>query len=237
MAARGRKIPHPDILPPSQESMPDPPPELMRPDPDSPRGRILKAARDLIAAHGVRGTSTRAIAEAARVNLAMIHYYYRNKDHLYEQVLLHEIHPLAGKVMSTFRQERAVDEVLLGMPFVIMQELRERPELTALLRREIAAGATHLRNVILRLGDHGPLHGAQLFAGLVERAIRQRRIRKVDPNTLRECLIVVAFGSMLVDPVAAVFYGREQTDDAHWEQWRKTWTLLLRHGLLVEDDS
>lgn len=230
-------MPRPDTPGPVPTATPELPPDLRRPDPDSPRGRILTAARDLIAAHGLRATSTRAIAEAAHVNLAMIHYYFRNKEHLYEQVLLHEVLPLAGKVMHTFRQERPVDDVLLGMPFVIMQELRERPPLTALLRREIAAGAAHLRNVILRLGEHGPLQGAQLFAGLVERAVRQGRIRKVDPHTLRECLLVVAFGSMLVDPVAAVFYGREQTDDDHWEQWRQTWNLLLRHGLLVKDES
>lgn len=219
----------------ADDALPPLPPEFQPPAADSPRGRILNAAGELFATRGLKATSTRAIAEAAGVNLAMIHYYYQNKERLYEHVLAGALLPLVRSMMASFRDERAADDALLGMPFRIMQELRDRPQLAALLRRDIAAGATHLRNVIVRLGEHGPLHGAQLFAGVVERAVSQGRIRKLDPNTLRECLLVVAFGSMLVDPVVSVFYGRDQSDDWHWDKWQQTWKTLLRHGLLVKE--
>ena len=41
------------------------PPDLVSPDPQSPRGRILSAARELFAESGFEATSTRAIAEKA----------------------------------------------------------------------------------------------------------------------------------------------------------------------------
>ncbi len=67
------------------------PPELALPEPDSPPGRILNAARDLFAEQGFNGTSTRAIAEASQVNLAMIHYYFGSKEQLYERTLAAEV--------------------------------------------------------------------------------------------------------------------------------------------------
>jgi hypothetical protein len=46
-----------------------------RPDSNTPRGRIYEVASLMFAEYGFRGTSTRAIAEAAGVKQVMIHYY------------------------------------------------------------------------------------------------------------------------------------------------------------------
>lgn len=52
-----------------------------------PKERILKAAYRIFLAKGLPGARTREIAREARVNLAMVHYYFRSKDELYQQVV------------------------------------------------------------------------------------------------------------------------------------------------------
>jgi TetR/AcrR family transcriptional regulator len=51
------------------------------------RADILAAARKVFAVRGFSGTSVREVAEAARVNKAMIYYYFRDKVDLYRAVL------------------------------------------------------------------------------------------------------------------------------------------------------
>jgi TetR/AcrR family transcriptional regulator len=51
------------------------------------RTDILAAARKAFAVRGFSGTSVREVAEAARVNKAMIYYYFQDKVDLYRAVL------------------------------------------------------------------------------------------------------------------------------------------------------
>jgi AcrR family transcriptional regulator len=54
------------------------------------RGRIVAAARDVLVAHGHGGMSTRAVAEAAGVNLSQVHYHFGGRHGLLLAVLEQE---------------------------------------------------------------------------------------------------------------------------------------------------
>ncbi len=67
---------------------------------NSKRERILRAARSLFAQNGVAATSTRDIAQKSQVNLALINYYFNNKEGLYLSVIL----SFAAEVEDEFRK-------------------------------------------------------------------------------------------------------------------------------------
>lgn len=48
---------------------------------------ILDAAEAVFAENGFEGATTRAIAEKAEINSALIHYYFRNKEKLFKAVV------------------------------------------------------------------------------------------------------------------------------------------------------
>src|SRR5581483_1099358 len=58
-----------------------------RGQPEESRAAILRAAAHEFAAHGVAGARTDAIARAARVNKALLYYYFKDKERLYGAVL------------------------------------------------------------------------------------------------------------------------------------------------------
>lgn len=58
------------------------------PSRSSSREEILDAAEEVFAAHGYAGASMRAIAEAAGVAQALLHYHFRNKEGLFEAMFL-----------------------------------------------------------------------------------------------------------------------------------------------------
>ena len=51
------------------------------------RGTILAAATPLFASSGIKGTTIRQVAAAARVNSQLIYYYFGNKEGLFRAVL------------------------------------------------------------------------------------------------------------------------------------------------------
>lgn len=58
-----------------------------RRQPEESRAAILKAAVEEFSKHGVAGARTDAIARAARVNKALLYYYFKDKEALYGAVL------------------------------------------------------------------------------------------------------------------------------------------------------
>ena len=64
---------------------------------DVKRQDILKAAMELFAKKGFRGTTTRDLAAAADVNEAIIFRYFTNKTELYRAILEEKVHEGQGE--------------------------------------------------------------------------------------------------------------------------------------------
>lgn len=50
---------------------------------------LIQAAGELFANHGLDGTSIRAIADKAGVNIAAVNYHFGSKEHLYSETLMY----------------------------------------------------------------------------------------------------------------------------------------------------
>jgi AcrR family transcriptional regulator len=60
--------------------------------------KILEAARRVFQRSGYSGARMQEIADEAGINKAMLHYYYRSKDNLFESVFSESLQKLVGKV-------------------------------------------------------------------------------------------------------------------------------------------
>lgn len=81
--------------------------------PEASRASILRAAVAEFAEHGIAGARTDAIAHAARVNKALLYYYFKDKDALYEAVLDHVFSGLRERVMPVLEGNLDPREKLL----------------------------------------------------------------------------------------------------------------------------
>lgn len=68
--------------------------------------KILKAAEAEFMMKGYVGARTTAIAEAAGVTHAMLHYYYRSKEKLFEKFILDKLSMLTNAFLVSFDPER-----------------------------------------------------------------------------------------------------------------------------------
>ena len=71
------------------------------------REAILEAAEALFAEHGFRGTSLRAITQAAGVNLAAVNYHFGSKQALVEAVFARRIEPMNRERLARLQRWEA----------------------------------------------------------------------------------------------------------------------------------
>lgn len=67
---------------------------------------ILQAAEQLFASEGFDGTSIRSIAKAAKVNIAMISYYFGSKEKMLEALILHRTSDMKMQLDNIFKEDR-----------------------------------------------------------------------------------------------------------------------------------
>jgi AcrR family transcriptional regulator len=108
------------------------------------RERLLNAAEQLFAEHGVSGTTLRALTKAANVNLAAVHYHFGGKEGLLDAVVERRATPMnQERLRELYELERsagegtpAVEDILSAffLPGLRTFE-REEPETIDLLTR------------------------------------------------------------------------------------------------------
>lgn len=73
---------------------------------------ILQCAEELFLERGFEGTKTTEIAKRAGVNHAMIHYYFRTKQHLFDVVFKKKVELFSNSLANTMRKDLPLFEKL-----------------------------------------------------------------------------------------------------------------------------
>lgn len=106
--------------------------EKARQNPDSMKGKILSAARELFGEYGYHGTTTRMIAEQVGIDISTLYYHWGEKNDLYEAVVVDINEGLRGKLIE-------VEQLIKGRPLterleialdVMMEYLFEHPQIS-----------------------------------------------------------------------------------------------------------
>ncbi|MCQ4035163.1 TetR/AcrR family transcriptional regulator [Kaistella montana] len=104
--------------------------------------KILISASKVFTEKGFSGTRTRDIAEEAGINLALLNYYFRSKEKLFEQVMKVKIILLFGKIIPIVINEKTTLEEKIdlvseryfeilsknpNLPLFILSEIQKKP--------------------------------------------------------------------------------------------------------------
>jgi AcrR family transcriptional regulator len=114
------------------------------------RGRILKAGIDEFARHGYDAAGVDAIARRARVNKALIYYYFDSKRGLYHEILHTSLQGLVAPLRLVVDGDGDANAKLAGYIDALVEHLHRHPHLPPIMLRELADGGRHLDVETLR---------------------------------------------------------------------------------------
>ena len=169
------------------------------------RDRILDAAVALFCERGYKGTTTRAIAERARVNEVTVFRHFGTKQGLFMAVVQRETD--VTEALESFELRPTGDMVadLTGVGRAMYSNMTSRTALFKLIMTEVTRDPSKWAAV-----SHAPFGVLSKLEGYFEEARRLGMARDVEPH-----LAAVAFFSFFFRAlVATSFLGRDVFIDA-----------------------
>lgn len=101
----------------------------------SAREAILKGAIKLFSEKGYSGSSIREICQAAGVTKPVIYYHFRNKEHLYHELMLDIFNQTRKNLLRLSNFRGSVRELLISYVAAEFRNSRKNPENVRLLFR------------------------------------------------------------------------------------------------------
>jgi AcrR family transcriptional regulator len=177
-------------------------------DPEGMRLRILEAAKQEFAAHGLAGARVDRIAKNAGANKRMLYYHVGNKEALYLEVLEGAYEKIRG-------EERELDLEHLDPPQAIERLIDftwnyflRNPEFLALLNTENLAKAKHLKHSTKVKSMHSPF--VEMIRTVVKRGVASGDFRvAVDPVQLYISIAALGFFYLSNSSTLSVIFGRD----------------------------
>jgi TetR/AcrR family transcriptional regulator len=183
-----------------------------RGQPEESRAAILNAAVAEFAELGIAGARTDAIARAAHVNKALLYYYFKDKDALYEAVLDHVFSGLRERVMPVLESKLPPRQKMLEYLGAYFDYIAANPRIPRLVQAEwmrASAGTSRMQRVAKEY--FRPIFGK--LAEVLREGIGAGEFRAVNPmDFLPSVAAVVVFyfsaaplmkTLMKVDPLSA----------------------------------
>lgn len=123
-----------------------------RGQPEESRAAILEAAAREFAAYGIAGARTDTIAREARVNKALLYYYFKDKDTLYSAVLDNAFSGLKKAVFQVLDSPLPTREKMLAYVGAYFDFIASNQLYPRLMQREMMAAreghSVHIDKII-----------------------------------------------------------------------------------------
>ena len=192
--------------------------------------KILEAASEVFTEKGFSGTRTRDIAEKAGINLALLNYYFRSKEKLFEQVMKAKIILLFGQILPIITNEKTTLEEKIDLASEKYFEILSRnPNLPLFVISEIQKKNSNITKII-------PVN--KIFENSV--IIKQIKEKRPEINPLH---YLVNFLAMTIFPFVAkpVFNAFELTNEAEYHQFiserRKLVPIWMKQLLEIKTEN
>lgn len=192
--------------------------------------KILEAASEVFTEKGFSGTRTRDIAEKAGINLALLNYYFRSKEKLFEQVMKIKVVLLFGKIFPILSNEKtSLEEKIDLASEKYFEILSKNPNLPLFVISEIQKKNSNITKII-------PVN--KIFENSV--IIKQIKEKRPEINPLH---YLVNFLAMTIFPFLAkpVFNAFELTNEAEYHQFiserRKLVPIWIKQLLEIKTEN
>ena len=162
-----------------------------RGQPQESRAAILRAAAREFAEHGIDGARTDAIAREARVNKALLYYYFKDKETLYGAVLDDAFSGMKTTVFTVLDSDLPARDKIMAYVGAYFDFIASNQIYPKLMQREMMRARegdslhiarlvkTYFQPIYRRLGE------------LLHKGIAEGEFRKVDPAHFVPSMIAI----------------------------------------------
>lgn len=196
--------------------------------------RILEAALKVFSEKGIYGARMQEIADEAKINKAMLHYYYTDKETLYEKSLEYIFTTLFSRVWSIVDEDGQPLEILGKFVETYIDFLSENIGFTKIMGREMIDGGQVAKKIFGNLLQRGDTFTPLKLKAFLDNAKRERRIRKVDTEQTIISILGMTVFYFLSKPIMDFIWDVKPEEQKKFIKVRKEHIIdFIIHGLRV----
>lgn len=180
--------------------------------------QVLEAAKVVFQEQGFSGARMQEIADVAGINKSMLHYYFRSKDKLFQQVFQDSIRQFFPEIFKVLNSELALVPKVEKLVETYYEMFKEHPHLPRFVIHEMNQHPERFRKFVKNTGIEIP----EVFVNQIQSEIESETMRKIDPrefiiNTIGLCVFPLIARPM----IETVFDMNEEQYQQFLEQRKK----------------
>jgi TetR/AcrR family transcriptional regulator len=179
--------------------------------------KILQAAREVFQRKGLYGARMQEIADAAGINKALLHYYFRNKDKLFDAIFSDVFQNFIPRALSILEGSEAPEVKIRAFAGHYIELLKEHPYLPVFIINEVFQNPeriVRLRDVLRQVSN------SSLISQL-QQAAAEGRARTVAPEHLIVNLMSLCIFPFLARPIIMTVFGFDDAAFSRFLEERK----------------
>lgn len=186
--------------------------------------KILEAAKEVFFDKGMHGARMQDIADKAGINKAMLHYYFRSKDKLFETIFIDATNHLFPMLSSILESDKTVFEKIEVLCSEYINQVAKMPYLPVFILSE----ASRQQEPFLKKLWKRQKPPLKAFTGMIETAIKQKKIKPVHPLQLLMNILSLCIFPFAAQPILQHAAGISKKDyEAMIEERKKIVPQLI----------
>ena len=142
--------------------------------------QILNAAKNVFQTKGMDGARMQEIADKARINKAMLHYYFRSKQLLFEAVFKNAFSLLAPQLNAILNDESSIEDKIKNFTSNYISFIIKHPYLPSFIIQELNRN----QDFILKLKDNKGFPNLDKFKKQVDEEVKKNIIKPISAEQL-----------------------------------------------------
>ena len=163
--------------------------------------QILEAAKNVFQTKGMDGARMQEIADKAGINKAMLHYYYRSKQLLFEAVFKNVFSLLAPHLNAILNDDSSIEEKVKNFTFNYISFISKHPYLPNFIIQELNRNP----EFILQMKDSKGFPNLAKFKEQVDREVEKGSIKPISAEQLFINILALNIFPFVAKPLIMAF--------------------------------
>lgn len=173
--------------------------------------QILDAAKNVFQAKGMDGARMQEIADKAGINKAMLHYYYRSKQLLFEAVFKNAFALLAPQLNAILNDDSSIEEKIKHFSSNYISFIIKHPYLPNFIIQELNRN----QNFILKLKESKGFPNLDKFKKQVDEEVEKGILKPIVAEQLFINILALNIFPFVAKPLIMAF---SNTDDKTYKE-------------------
>ena len=200
--------------------------------------KIFRAAVEVFSACGKDGARMQMIADTAGINKALVHYYFRSKEKLYDQAFEFIVRNYIAQIGMALREKDDFSSLLKEVIDRYCDLLDANPMIYKFMFREVLNGAPEMKARFKVLMEDAGGNPIETFMQKLKEAIRRKEIRAVDPMQTFITLMGSLVFYYISFPLLSTFRPDMENDKQKFTKARKKHVYeILYNGLKLRKEG